>query len=120
MRTHALRKYASLFGAVFKKNLLEYVRYPANFLFSLFVPVVWTLPIYFLIRSFAPDGTSAGLMSWVGSSDFFGYFIIGMIVGNIIMSIFWGMDMVILTKTKWTILKLFALYKTMPIYLEVN
>ena len=79
-----------VFRAVFIKNALEYIRYPANFIFSLFMPVVWTLPIYFLIRSFAPDGTSAGLMSWTGSADFYGYFLIGMVVAYINMSIFWN------------------------------
>ena len=79
-----------VFTAVFIKNGLEYIRYPANFIFSLFMPVVWTLPIYFLIRSFTPDGTSAGLLSWTGSANFYGYFLIGMVVAYINMSIFWN------------------------------
>ena len=79
-----------VFKAVFIKNGLEFIRYPANFVFSLFMPVVWTLPIYFLIRSFTPDGTSAGLLSWTGSTNFYGYFLIGMVVAYINMSIFWN------------------------------
>ena len=71
---HWIKTQLRLYAAVFKKNLLEYIRYPANFVFSLLMPVVWTLPIYFLIRSFAPGGTSTGLMSWVGNDDFYGYF----------------------------------------------
>ena len=78
-----------MFGAVFKKNLLEYIRYPANFFFSLLMPVVWTLPIYFLIRSFTADGTSTGLLAWTGSVDFYGYFMTGMVISFINMTIFW-------------------------------
>ena len=87
---HWIKTQLRLYAAVFKKNLLEYIRYPANFVFSLLMPVVWTLPIYFLIRSFAPGGTSTGLMSWVGNDDFYGYFMVGMVVSFINMTIFWN------------------------------
>jgi ABC-2 type transport system permease protein len=80
-----------VFGAVFKKNLLEYVRYPVNFVFSLVMPIVWTLPIYFLIKSFTSDGTSVGLVSWIGTGDFYGYFMIGMAVSYINNTIFWNL-----------------------------
>lgn len=84
------RNLVRLFGAVFKKNLLEYVRYPANFIFSLFMPVIWTLPVFLLIRSFTPDGVSTGLESWIGTVDFYGYFMVGMTVYHIITTIFWN------------------------------
>ena len=63
--------------AIFKKNLLEFIRYPMELIFTFFMPFVFLLPTYFLIRSFAPDGSSVGLASWIGSSDFFGFFMIG-------------------------------------------
>jgi ABC-2 type transport system permease protein len=76
--------------AIFKKNLLEFIRYPMELIFTFFIPFVFLLPTYFLIRSFAPDGSSAGLASWIGSSDFFGFYMIGVIVGYILMTVFWG------------------------------
>ncbi|MEE8441040.1 MAG: hypothetical protein V3S41_04900, partial [Spirochaetia bacterium] len=60
-------------AAIFTKNVLEFVRYPANMFFSLAMPVIWFIPTYFLIVSFAPDGMSAGLDAWIGESNFFVY-----------------------------------------------
>jgi ABC-2 type transport system permease protein len=80
----------NLLLAIFKKNLLEFIRYPAELLFTFFIPFVWFLPVYFLILSFAPDGISEGLASWIGSNNFFGFFMIGMIIGHVVMAVFWG------------------------------
>ena len=77
--------------AVFVKNALEFVRYPVNLMFSLVLPVIWFLPIYFLIVSFAPGGESVGLDAWVGTTSFFEYLPIGLIVGYVIMTIFWNL-----------------------------
>ena len=76
-------------AAATRKSFLEFIRYPANMIFSFFGPVVWTLPFYLLAISFTPDGTSAGLASWVGSSDFFSYFMIGLLVSLVISTVFW-------------------------------
>lgn len=83
--------YLGALGAVFKKNALEYVRYPMNMFFGLVMPVIWFLPVYFLIVSFTPDGKSAGLKAWVGQSSFFSYLPIGLMVSYVIMTIFWNM-----------------------------
>ncbi len=78
-------------GAIIKKNALEYIRYPANAFFGLIVPLIWFLPMYLLIVSFAPGGESQGLESWVGTSNFFSYLPIGLVVGGIISTIFWNL-----------------------------
>ncbi len=78
-------------GAVLKKNALEYVRYPMNMFFGLVMPIIWFLPIYFLIISFTADGSSAGLEAWVGHSSFFAYLPIGLMISYVIMTIFWNM-----------------------------
>ncbi len=80
-------------GAIIKKNTLEFFRYPAEFFFSFIMPVIWFLPTYFLIISFAPDGSSAGLASWTGNDSFFPYFLSGMLVSYVISSIFWGIGL---------------------------
>jgi len=79
-----------ILAAMFRKNALEYIRYPANLLFGLVMPIVWFVPTYFLIVSFAPDGMSAGLAAWVGQSDFFSYLPVGLVVSFVIMTIFWN------------------------------
>jgi ABC-2 type transport system permease protein len=78
-------------AAAFRKNALEFVRYPVNMIFSLAMPVIWFIPTYFLIVSFAPDGVSAGLDAWIGESDFFAYLPVGLVVSYVIMTIFWNM-----------------------------
>ena len=79
------------FGAVFTKNALEYVRYPMNVFFGLVLPIIWFLPIYFLIVSFAAGGASSGLEAWVGTSSYFSYLPVGLVVGYVIMTIFWNL-----------------------------
>ncbi|MEJ5272966.1 MAG: ABC transporter permease [Spirochaetota bacterium] len=78
-------------SASLKKNLLELIRYPINSIFVILFPIFWTLPIYLLIYSFAPDGVSQGLYSYTGTNMFFSYYLIGMIGGLFITQIFWGM-----------------------------
>lgn len=77
--------------SVFKKNFLEYIRYPANFVFFLIMPVVFILPYYFLMESFAPGGVSEGLAEWTGSNNFSSFFMLGLLVAFVLMKIFWGM-----------------------------
>jgi ABC-2 type transport system permease protein len=57
------------------------------------MPVIWFLPTYFLIISFAPGGTSEGLASWTGNSSFFPYFMTGMLVSYVISAVFWGIGL---------------------------
>lgn len=79
------------FAAVIRKNALEYVRYPMNAFFGLVMPVIWFLPVYFLIVSFAPGGESVGLDAWIGTSNYFEYMPVGLVVGYVIMTIFWNL-----------------------------
>lgn len=79
-----------VFGAVLRKNALEFVRYPANMFFAFVLPFIWFIPTYFLIKSFAPDGISAGLAAWVGEQDFFAYLVVGLFASHVIMTIFWN------------------------------
>lgn len=97
-RTHhttRIGRTLAAFGAVFRKNALEYVRYPMNLFFGLVIPVIFFLPQYFLIIAFTPDGQSAGLAAWVGTSDFFAYLPIGLVVSYVIMTIFWNLGFAI-------------------------
>jgi len=78
-------------GAIIRKNILEYRRYPLEIAFTFLMPIVWFLPTYFLIISFAPQGTSSGLASWIGTDNFFSFYMIGLIVGYFTATIFWSM-----------------------------
>lgn len=81
----------NLLGAIIWKNILEYRRYPLEIAFTFLMPIVWFLPTYFLIVSFAPQGNSNGLASWIGTDNFFSFYMIGLIVGYFTATIFWSM-----------------------------
>jgi len=91
MRNSGLKIHLSLLGAIIRKNILEYRRYPMEIVFTFLMPIVWFLPTYFLIISFAPQGASIGLASWIGNNNFFAFYMIGLIVGYFTATIFWSM-----------------------------
>jgi ABC-2 type transport system permease protein len=91
MRYSGWKIQLSLLGAIIWKNILEYRRYPMEIAFTFLMPIVWLLPTYFLIISFAPTGQSVGLASWIGSNNFFSFYMIGIIVGYFTATIFWSM-----------------------------
>ena len=91
MRNTGWKIHLNLLQAIIWKNILEYRRYPMEIAFSFLMPIVWFLPTYFLIISFAPQGTSIGLASWIGTDNFFSFYLIGLIVGYFTATIFWSM-----------------------------
>ena len=91
MRNSGWKIHLGLMGAIIWKNTLEYRRYPLEIAFTFLMPIVWFLPTYFLIISFAPQGTSSGLASWIGTDNFFSFYMIGLIVGYFTATIFWSM-----------------------------
>lgn len=91
MRNSGWKIHLNLLGAIIWKNILEYRRYPMEIALTFLMPIVWFLPTYFLIVSFAPQGTSIGLASWIGTDNFFSFYMIGLIVGYFTATIFWSM-----------------------------
>jgi len=91
MRNTGWKIHLILLQAIIWKNILEYRRYPLEIAFTFLMPIVWFLPTYFLIVSFAPQGTSIGLASWIGTDNFFSFYMIGLIVGYFTATIFWSM-----------------------------
>jgi len=73
MRNTGWKTHLNLLQVIIWKNILEYRRYPMEIAFTFLMPIVWFLPTYFLIVSFAPQGTSIGLASWIGTDNFFSF-----------------------------------------------
>jgi ABC-2 type transport system permease protein len=103
------RRLLSVLGTVFHKSFIETRRYPMDFVFWLLFPIAWFLPTYFLIQAFAPGGTSPGLESWVGTDDFYAFYLVGLLVGQLIMNVFWNIGFSLkrlmdtgLLETVWT------------------
>lgn len=77
--------------ATFLKNIKELIRYPVNTLFWVALPIIWSLPTYYLIMAFAPKGSSAGLLHFSGTSDYFSWIMVGLIAGQVISDTFWSL-----------------------------
>lgn len=77
--------------ARFLISLKMYFRYPLNFVLTLFDPLIWLTPFYFMGKSFSAGGTLKGFQKYTGNSDFMGFLVIGYMVTNYINTSFWAM-----------------------------
>jgi ABC-2 type transport system permease protein len=77
--------------AIAKKDWLHFFRYPLNALFRVIEPIAWLTPVYFLGRSFAGQGGSAGFAAYTGTGDYMSFILVGTVLANYIAAVFWGM-----------------------------
>lgn len=77
--------------AVALKDWKQYWRYPFNAVSSIFQPIVWLAPVYFMGKAFSVNGQALGFAQYSGTTDFMSFILIGAILTNFINSIFWGM-----------------------------
>jgi ABC-2 type transport system permease protein len=74
-----------------RKDWKVFLRYPLNAVSSIFQPIIWITPIYFMGQAFSTNGQATGFAAYSGSSDFMSYILIGMVLTNFILTVFWGM-----------------------------
>ncbi len=83
--------------AIAWKDWTIFFRYPLNAVLRVVEPVVWLVPIYFLGKSFAVPGSagagSSGFAAYAGTDDYFTYILIGTLLSNYTMSVFWGIGL---------------------------
>jgi len=77
--------------AVAKKDWLHFLRYPVSAVFSVFQPLFWLTPIYFLGQSFATQGGNVGFSAYSGTEDYMSFILLGTVLTNYISAVFWGM-----------------------------
>lgn len=77
--------------AVVRKDWKQYWRYPLNAVSTVFQPVIWLAPAYFMGRAFSVNGQALGFAQYSGTTDFTSFIILGTILGNFINAVFWGM-----------------------------
>lgn len=77
--------------AIARMDWKQYWRYPLNAISSVFEPVVWLTPIYFMGLAFSVNGQARGFAGYAGTSDYISFVIIGNALSNFIGSVFWGM-----------------------------
>lgn len=77
--------------AIARKDWKQYWRYPLNVISTIFQPIIWLAPAYFMGRAFSVDGQALGFAQYSGTTDFTSFIILGTVLGNFINAVFWGM-----------------------------
>ncbi len=84
---HALR----VIRARFLIGMRMYFRYPINMLMTLFDPLMWITPFYFMGKTFSEAGELSGFQQYTGNSDFVGFLVIGYMISGYVSTVFWTM-----------------------------
>ena len=74
-----------------RKDWKVFWRYPLNAVSSVFQPIIWITPVYFMGKAFSTNGQATGFAAYSGSGDYMSYILIGTVLTNFIMTVFWGM-----------------------------
>jgi ABC-2 type transport system permease protein len=69
----------------------QYWRYPLNALARSLEPLVWVAPLYFMGEVFSVEGEALGLAAYTGSGDYVSFVLLGTVLINFILSVFWSM-----------------------------
>jgi ABC-2 type transport system permease protein len=77
--------------AIVKKDWKRYWRYPLNAVSTVFQPIIWLTPVYFMGQAFSVDGQAQGFAQYAGTADFMSFILLGTILTNFINAVFWGM-----------------------------
>ncbi|MDV3428701.1 MAG: ABC transporter permease [Bacillota bacterium] len=79
------------FNARFLISMKIYFRYPINFIMTLFDPIMWLTPFYFMAKAFSSNGQLSGFSKYTGNSDYIGFLVIGYMISCYVSTIFWSM-----------------------------
>jgi ABC-2 type transport system permease protein len=78
-------------SAIVRKDWKQYWRYPLNAVSTVFQPVIWLAPVYFMGKAFSINGQALGFAQYSGTADYMSFLILGAILGNFVNAVFWGM-----------------------------
>ena len=73
------------------KDWKVFWRYPLNAVSNIFQPIIWITPIYFMGKAFSTNGQALGFAAYSGTSDYMSFILLGTVLTNFIMTVFWGM-----------------------------
>lgn len=74
-----------------RKDWKVFWRYPLNAVSNVFQPIIWITPVYFMGKAFSTNGQASGFAAYSGSGDYMSYILLGTVLTNFIMTVFWGM-----------------------------
>ncbi len=86
-----LMTYLQVLYHITRKDWKIYWRYPLNAVGSIFQPLIWLAPVFFLGKAFSHNGEAIGFAGFSGSSDYMSFMILGAAISNFISAVFWGM-----------------------------
>jgi ABC-2 type transport system permease protein len=73
------------------KDWKVFWRYPLNAASNIFQPIIWITPIYFMGKAFSTNGQALGFAAYSGTGDYMSYILLGTVLTNFIMTVFWSM-----------------------------
>lgn len=78
-------------NAIVRKDWKHYWRYPLNAVSTIFQPVIWLTPAYFMGQAFSVNGRALGFEAYSGTADYMSFILLGTVLTNFINAVFWGM-----------------------------
>jgi ABC-2 type transport system permease protein len=72
------------------KDWKQYWRYPLNAVSQVMNPLIFLSPVYFLGQAFSVNGQAKGFEAFSGTSDYISFILLGTVLNNFIMTVFWG------------------------------
>jgi len=73
-----------------KKDWKQYWRYPLNAFSQVMNPLIFLSPVYFLGQAFSVNGQAKGFEAFSGTSDYISFILLGTVLNNFVMTVFWG------------------------------
>src|SRR5215212_5078156 len=87
----SLRTQLRALYVIARKDWKVFWRYPLNAVSNIFQPIIWITPIYFMGKAFSTNGQALGFAAYSGTGDYMSYILLGTVLTNFIMTVFWGM-----------------------------
>ncbi|HLO14833.1 MAG TPA: ABC transporter permease, partial [Anaerolineales bacterium] len=74
-----------------RKDWKVFWRYPLNAASNIFQPIIWITPVYFMGKAFSTNGQALGFAAYSGTGDYMSFILLGTVLTNFILTVFWGM-----------------------------
>lgn len=87
----SLRTQLRALYVIARKDWKVFWRYPLNAVSNVFQPIIWITPVYFMGKAFSTNGQAPGFAAYTGSGDYMSFILLGTVLTNFILTVFWGM-----------------------------
>ncbi|MCI0550484.1 MAG: ABC transporter permease [Anaerolineae bacterium] len=74
-----------------RKDWKVFWRYPLNAVSNILQPIIWITPVYFMGKAFSTNGQAVGFAQYSGTGDYMSFILLGTVLSNFILTVFWGM-----------------------------